>query len=117
MKGLLASFASVTRTIKKLKQTGSVANLKRSGRPPKSSEEAKALIEQQMRKNDETTSVQIQKKLAKHGVKVSSATVRRSRKQQGWTLQRTKYCQMMKGQERKEAAVCTVHHRDRRYIQ
>ena len=49
-----------------------------------------------MRSNDEMTSAQIQKKLTKRGVAVSSSTVRRSRKQQGWTLQRTAYCQLIR---------------------
>ena len=94
--GLLVSFASVTRIIKKLQLTGSVANLPRSGRPRKLSVAANAFIDQQMRSNDEMTSAQIQKKLAKRGVAVSSSTVRRSRKQQGWTLQRTAYCQLIR---------------------
>ena len=94
--GLLVSFASVTRIIKKFRLTGSVANLARSGRPTKLSEEAKAFIDQQMRSNDEMTSAQIRKKLAKRGVHVSSSTVRRSRKKQGWTLQRTAYCQLIR---------------------
>ena len=38
-----------------------------------------------MRKNDETTSGQIQKKLVKHGINVSLFTLWRARKQQGWT--------------------------------
>ena len=94
--GLLVSLASVSRIIKKLRITGSVANLPRSGRPAKLSVDAKAFIDQQMRKNDETTSQQIQKKLAKWGIAVSSSTVRRSRQQQGWTLQRTAYCQLIR---------------------
>ena len=87
--GLSVSFSSVTRIIKKLRITG-------SGRPQKLSIEAKAFIDQQMRSNDEMTSAQIKKKLAKQGVAVSSSTVRRSRKQQGWTLQRTRYCQLIR---------------------
>ena len=94
--GLSVSFPSVTHIIKKLSITGSVANLPRSGRPQKLSIEGKAFIDQQMRNNDEMTSAQIKKKLAKHGVAVSSSTVRRSRKQQGWTLQRTRYCQLIR---------------------
>ena len=38
-----------------LRLTGSVANLPRSGRPKKLSMEARAFIDQQMRRNDETT--------------------------------------------------------------
>ena len=57
--GLSVSFSSVTRIIKKLRFTGSVKNLPRSGRPQKLSTEAKAFIDQQMRNNDEMTSAQI----------------------------------------------------------
>ena len=49
-----------------------------------------------MRSNDEMTSAQIQKKPAKRGVAVSSSTVRRSHKQQGWTLQLTAHCQLIR---------------------
>ena len=63
--GLSVSFSSVSRIIKKLRITGSVTNLPRSGRPQKLSIEAKAFIDQQMRSNDEMTSAQIKKKLAK----------------------------------------------------
>ena len=94
--GLSVSFPSVARIVKKLQTTGTLANLPRSGRPSKLSTEAKAFIDQQMRKNDEMTSGQIQKKLEKRGITVSSSTVRRSRKQQGWTLQRTAYCQLIR---------------------
>ena len=93
--GLAVSLASVVRIIKKLKTTGSVANLPRSGRPAKISDEAKVFIDQQMRKDDEMTSCRIKKKLAKRGTDVSSSTVRRARMQLGWTLQRTGYCQLI----------------------
>ena len=98
---LSVSLASIVRIIKKLKTTGSVANLPRSGRPAKLSEEAKGFIDQQMHKDDETTSRKIQKRLARRGVFVSSSTVRRSRKQQGWTLQRTAYCQLIRDNKTK----------------
>ena len=68
LKGLSVSFSRVTCIIKKLPITGSVTNRLRSGRPQKLSLEAKAFIDQQMRSNDEITSAQIKKKLAKHGV-------------------------------------------------
>jgi len=89
--GLLVSISSVVRIIKKFKITGSVANLPRSGRPTKMSEVTKAFIDRQMQKDDEMTSRTIQKELAKR-----SSTMRRSRKQLGWTLQRTGYCQLIR---------------------
>ena len=93
---LLVSFATVTRIIKKLKLTGTTDKGKSTGRPRKLNGEARTFIEDQMRKDDETTSGQIQKKLAKQGIIVHPSTVRRSRKQQGWTLQRTRYCQLIR---------------------
>ena len=94
--GLSASYLSVARIIKKFKLTGSLENLTRSGRPRKLNEAAKAFIKAQMQRNDETTSRQTQKRLAKRGVTVHASKVRRSRKEQGWTLQNTAYCQMIR---------------------
>ena len=79
--GLQVSLSGITRLIKKLCLNSFVANLPRSGRPKKLSMEARAFIDQQMRRNDETKSTKIRKKLVKHGILVSSSTVRRSRKQ------------------------------------
>ena len=49
-----------------------------------------------MPKNDEATNRQIQKKLFKRGVEVHPSTVRRAPKEQGWTLQNTNYCQLIR---------------------
>ena len=95
-KGSIVSFPSVARLVKRLKSNGTLANLPRSGRPSKLSMEAKDFINEQMRNNDEMTSGQIQRKLEKRGVAVSSSLVRRSRKELGWTLQRTAYCQLIR---------------------
>ena len=90
IESLSVSYPSVVRIVRRIKLTGSTENLARSGRPRKLNEAAKAFIESQMRKNDETTSRQIQKRLARRGVTVHDSTVRRSRKEQGWTLQNTR---------------------------
>ena len=93
---LKVSFATVTRIIRKLKLTGSTKKGTSTGRPRKLNAEARAFIEDQMRKDDEMTSCAIQKKLARRGVLIHPSTVRRSRKRQGWTLQRTRYCQLIR---------------------
>ena len=94
--GLVVSLSGITRMTKKLCLTSSVENLSHSGRSRKLSVEARAFIDQQMCKNDKMTSAKIQKKLAKRGISVSLSTVRRSRKQQGRTLQQTAYCQLIR---------------------
>lgn len=96
LKGDLAvSYQSVARTISKLKLTSSTNDQPRSGLARKVNPEAKSFIEEQMRRNDETTGREIQK-LAKHGSIVHASTFRRSRKEQGWTLQQTTYCQLIR---------------------
>ena len=62
-----------------------------------------------MRKNDEMTSGQIQKKLEKRGITVSSSTVRRSHKEQGWTLQRTAHCQLIRAANKVKRLEFTRH--------
>jgi len=52
-----------------------MVNLARLRRPTKLPVDAEAFIDQQMQKNDETISQQIQKMLAKCGIVVSSSTV------------------------------------------
>ena len=94
--GLRVSYPSVARIVNKVKLTRSIENSARSGRPRKLNEAGKFFIEDQMQTNDETTSRQIQKRLAKRGVMIHSCTVRRYRKEQGWTLQNTRYCQMIR---------------------
>ena len=93
---LEVSFSSVTRIIKKYKITGSMKKGASTGRRTKLNTESQQFIEDQMRKDDETTSGRIQKKLAKRGVRVHSSTVRRCRKKLGWTLQQTRYCQLIR---------------------
>ena len=87
---LEVSFSSVTRIIKKYKITGSMKKGASTGRRTKLNPESQQFIEDQMRKDDETTSGRIQKKLGKRGVQVHSSTVRRCRKKLGWTLQQTR---------------------------
>ena len=94
--GLSVSYPSVARIVNKLKLTGSIENCARSGQPRKLNEAARTFIEEQMQANDEMTSCQIQKKLQKRGFTVHASTVCRSREEQGWTLQNTRYCQMIR---------------------
>ena len=94
--GLSVSYPSVARIVNKLKLTGSIENWARSGRPRKLNEAARTFIEEQMRANDEMTSCQIQKRLQTRGFTVHASTVCRSCEEQGWTLQNTRYCRMIR---------------------
>ena len=94
--GLSVSYPSVARITNKVKLTASIDDLPKAGRPRKLNLVARDFIEAEMRRNDEATSRQIQKKLSKRGVEVHPSTVRRTRKKLGWTLQNMKYCQLIR---------------------
>ena len=94
--GLKVSFASVTRITKKIQDTGSTKKIHRSGRPTELSVEAKYFIEDQMGRTMRRPADRLKKKLAKRGIMVHPSTVRRSRNKQGWTFQRTAYCQLIR---------------------
>lgn len=55
--GLHASRTGIAYFLKKYEQTGSIARRPGSGRPSKITSEIKAMVEQQMREDDETTAV------------------------------------------------------------
>lgn len=44
------------------------------------------LVEQQMRRDDETTTIQLHQILTRHGIELSLRTVLRSRGHLGWTF-------------------------------
>ena len=57
--------------------------------------EIKALVEQQMQTDDETTAYQLHKLLTSRGYKVSVRTVLRCRKALRWTFRGSAYCQLI----------------------
>ena len=67
---LKVSFATLTHIIRRPKLVGSTKKGTSTGRPIKLNAEGRAFIEDQLRKDDETTSCAIQKKLALRGVMV-----------------------------------------------
>ena len=67
-----------------------------SGRPSKITAEVKALVEQQMRKDDETTAYQLHALLVSKGYPISINTILRCRSSLGWTFRGSAYCQMIR---------------------
>ena len=103
--GLKVPKKTVWKTIQKYKSHGTIYRLPGSGRPFKLSDDVITLIEEQMKRNDETTATQILKMLEERGHKVSLTTIIRARKNLGWTFHGNRYCQLIreKNKERRVA--------------
>ena len=74
---------------------GTIEQRQGSGRPTKLSMELLRTVETQMRKDDETTVVQLHKLLVSLGHEVSLMTILNSQRLLGWTLRGSAYCQLI----------------------
>ena len=90
------SRVGVHKLLVKYQQTRSVARRAGSGRLGKVTESIKTLVEEQMRKDDETTASQLQKLLTDRGFQISLRTVLRCRNSLGWTYRGSAYCQLIR---------------------
>ncbi len=68
-----------------------------SGRPSKITEQVRRIVDEQMRRDDETTATQIHDLLMRHGISLNIRTVLRSRQQLGCTFRGSAYCQLIRG--------------------
>ena len=67
-----------------------------SGRPTKITLEVLRIVEEQMKKDDETTAVQLQKILVDKGHALSLKTILTSRLKLGWTFRGSAHCQVIR---------------------
>ena len=94
--GLPYSPKSVSLLLRKLKAGQSIARKRGAGRPRKTTQRVRDLIEQQMQKDDETTASELDRLLQANGVKLSHSTILRCRRQLGWTYRGAAYCQLIR---------------------
>ena len=72
--------------LKQYKETGSIARKPGSGRPTKITAQAKRLVDDRLREDDEMTATQLHALLRSAGLDVSFATISRCREKLGWTF-------------------------------
>lgn len=94
--GMKASRRGIAYFLKRYTETGTIARLPGSGRPSVVTEEIKAIVEQQMRDDDETTAHQLHSLLNNKGYGLSIRTVLRCRSALGWTFHGSSYCQLIR---------------------
>ena len=76
--------------------SGTTHRIPGSGRRSKATEEVRRLVEEQMRKDDETTAVQLHALLLDEGFQLSLRTILRYRVSLGWTFRGSSYCQLIR---------------------
>ena len=95
--GIIASRPAVSLSLSRFKRTGSLYDRARKGRNPKLVTRHFDVIDEEMKKNDELSSVDLQRiLLARCNITVSARTIRRVRRKLGWMRSGTKYCQLIK---------------------
>ena len=92
---LQASRRGIGKFLQKYLETDTIGRRPGSGRPTKITAEIKAIVEEQMRTDDEITAVQLHALLKSKGYDISLRTILRSRTSLGWTFQGSAYCQLI----------------------
>ena len=100
--GLKVLKKTIWTTISKYKAHGTLSPLPGSGRRFKLTPETLAMIEAQMQADDETTATQLVKMLNAAGYDVSRSTIIRARRRLGWTFHGSRYCQMIRTQNKEK---------------
>ena len=94
--GVKVSKQGVRNFLKHYAVHGKIDRKPGSGLPSKITPAIKRIIEDAMRRDDETTATQIQSILATYGVYISLATITRARHQMGWIYRGSAYCQLIR---------------------
>ena len=96
--GYTVSKADVLKFLHHYRETGTIAHAPGTDQASKLTDQLREIIEDQMKKNDETTGLELQKLLKKEvkGFDASVSSILRWRNDLGWTAKGTKYCQMIR---------------------
>ena len=94
--GLSCTRVGIHAFLTRFNHSGCLMRKPGSGRPSKVTTEVKAVIERQMRIDDETTAYQLHSLLVSEGYQISINTILRCRSSLGWTFRGSAYCQMIR---------------------
>ena len=109
---LKCSRIGVHKSLCKFQETGSILRRVGSGRPLKVTAEIKQIVEDQMRKDDETTAYQLHHLLSEKGYSISLRTILRCRTTLGWTFRGSAYCQLIRDANKLTRLQWAQEHRD-----
>ena len=111
--GMKASRRGIAKFIHRFQKTGTIARKPGSGRPTKITAEIKAIVDEQMRLDDETSAHQLHALLQSKGYSISLPTILRCRTALGWTFRGSSYCQLIREANKvKRLEWANAHKRD-----
>ena len=94
--GLPSTRVGIHPFLERFKASGCLMRKPVSGRPSKITREIKAIVEQQMRLDDETIAYQLHRLLVSKGYQISINTILGCRTSLGWTFRGSAYCQLIR---------------------
>lgn len=100
--GLRASRWGVAKFLARYRESGTIRRRAGSGRPSKVTTEVKAIVKEQMRRDDEITALQLHRLLHEKGFRLSRSTILRGRTSLGWTFRGSAYCQLIREQNKQK---------------
>ena len=98
--------------MKHYKETSSIGRQPGSARPSKITAEIKDIINEQMRRDDETTVYQLHRMLSERGYAISLRTILRCRTTLGWTFRGSAYCQLIRDANKEKRLAFAHKYRD-----
>ena len=95
--GVKASRTSIYNLLSKFRRTNSIADIKRRPRSRRLNEEHFRFVDELMAQNNDLSSRQLYVafKTAYPSTEASLSTIKRARRDLGWTMKRTRYCQLI----------------------
>lgn len=94
--GLAVTRRGIQKFLQRFRTHGTIHRLPGSGRPSKITEEVKSIVEEEMRRDDETTAIQLFHILKEKHHPLSLRTILRCRTRLGWTFRGSAYCQLIR---------------------
>ena len=107
-----ASRWGIAKFLKRFCKDGTILRRVGSGRPSKITAEVKAIVEEQMRLDDETTAFQLHRLLTEKGHNLTRRTILRCRTQLGWTFRGSSYCQLIREANKEKRLNWAVQNRN-----
>ena len=108
---MTASRQGIRKFIVKYQETGAITRTPGCGRCSKITAEVRALVEQQMRRDDETTAAQLHALLVREGYSMCLKTILRCRTELGWTFRGSSYCQLIRHVNKQKRLDWALQHR------
>lgn len=95
--GVKTSRTAIYNLVSKFQKTNSIADIKRRPRSRRLSGEHYRFVDELMAENTDLTSWQLHAafKSTYHSTEASISTIKRARRDLGWTAKRTRYCQLI----------------------